>query len=161
MAYLLDTNVFIEAKKHHYGFDFCPAFWDWIDLQFQAGTVYSIDNVLNELLAKEDDLSEWARNRNAGFFLKPDTQVTKSLRAVAHWANSSDYIQSAVHKFFSGADYFIVSHAHAHEHIVVTQEQPSLGSKRKLKIPDACNQLNIKWITPFKMLSFEKARFVL
>jgi hypothetical protein len=31
MAYLLDTNVFIEAKNRHYGFDFCPAFWDWID----------------------------------------------------------------------------------------------------------------------------------
>ena len=31
MAYLLDSNVFIEAKRLHYGFDFCPAFWDWID----------------------------------------------------------------------------------------------------------------------------------
>ena len=26
--YLIDTNVFIEAKNRHYGFDFCPAFWD-------------------------------------------------------------------------------------------------------------------------------------
>lgn len=31
MAYLLDANVFIEAKRRHYGFDFCPAFWDWLD----------------------------------------------------------------------------------------------------------------------------------
>lgn len=23
MAYLLDANVFIEAKRRHYGFDFC------------------------------------------------------------------------------------------------------------------------------------------
>jgi hypothetical protein len=30
MAYLLDSNVFIQAKNLHYGFDFCPAFWDWI-----------------------------------------------------------------------------------------------------------------------------------
>lgn len=28
MAYLLDANVFIQAKNRHYGFDFCPAFWD-------------------------------------------------------------------------------------------------------------------------------------
>jgi hypothetical protein len=27
--YLLDTNVFIQARNLHYGFDFCPAFWDW------------------------------------------------------------------------------------------------------------------------------------
>lgn len=25
MAYLLDANVFIQAKNLHYGFDFCPA----------------------------------------------------------------------------------------------------------------------------------------
>jgi len=31
MTYLLDTNVFIEAKNRYYGFGFCPAFWDWID----------------------------------------------------------------------------------------------------------------------------------
>ena len=30
MAYLLDTNVFIQAKNLYYGFDFCPAFWDWL-----------------------------------------------------------------------------------------------------------------------------------
>ena len=27
MAYLLDANVFIQAKNLHYGLDFCPAFW--------------------------------------------------------------------------------------------------------------------------------------
>jgi len=25
MAYLLDANVFIEAKNRYYGLDFCPA----------------------------------------------------------------------------------------------------------------------------------------
>ncbi len=28
--YLLDTNIFIQAKNLHYGFDFCPAFWEWL-----------------------------------------------------------------------------------------------------------------------------------
>lgn len=30
MPYLLDANVFIQAKRLHYGMDFCPAFWDWL-----------------------------------------------------------------------------------------------------------------------------------
>ena len=30
MAYFLDSDVFIRAKNLHYGFDFCPAFWDWL-----------------------------------------------------------------------------------------------------------------------------------
>lgn len=37
-TYLLDANVFIQAKNLHYGFDFCPAFWDWIDEAHAAGT---------------------------------------------------------------------------------------------------------------------------
>ena len=27
MAWLLDTNVLVNAKRDHYGFEFCPAFW--------------------------------------------------------------------------------------------------------------------------------------
>lgn len=27
-GYLLDANVFIQAKNLHYGMDFCPAFWE-------------------------------------------------------------------------------------------------------------------------------------
>lgn len=42
MAYLLDANVFIQAKNLQYGFDFCPAFWDWLErakqgFQYPAG----------------------------------------------------------------------------------------------------------------------------
>jgi Domain of unknown function (DUF4411) len=28
MPYVLDTNVFLQAKNLHYGFNFCPGFWD-------------------------------------------------------------------------------------------------------------------------------------
>lgn len=30
MSYLLDANVFMDAKNRHYGLDLCPAFWDWL-----------------------------------------------------------------------------------------------------------------------------------
>jgi hypothetical protein len=42
----------------------------------------------------------------------------------------------------------------------VTHEVPS-PSTRKIKIPDACIGLKIKHMTPYQMLSLEKARFVL
>ena len=58
MAYLLDANVFIQAKNLHYGFDFCPAFWDWLIRQNQAGEVFSIEKVGSELLAGDDELAE-------------------------------------------------------------------------------------------------------
>ena len=29
--YLLDTNVFIEAKNRYYSFDLAPGFWEWLE----------------------------------------------------------------------------------------------------------------------------------
>ena len=49
MAYLLDANVFIQAKNLHYGLDFCPAFWDWLIEANARGLVYSIEKVGDEL----------------------------------------------------------------------------------------------------------------
>jgi len=79
MAYVLDTNVFVEAKNRHYGFDFCPAFWDWIDHAHQAGMVFSIDKVAIELDAVDDDLATWASERPDAFFLEADAAVVPSL----------------------------------------------------------------------------------
>jgi len=41
-----------------------------------------------------------------------------------------------------------------------THEVPS-ASTRRIKIPDACLGLGIKYITPFEMLRLERARFIL
>ena len=67
-TYLLDANVFIQAKNLHYGFDFCPAFWEWIDEQNNAAKAFSVERVGDEILAGDDELSEWARQR-PGLFL--------------------------------------------------------------------------------------------
>lgn len=61
MAYLLDANVFIEAKRRHYGFDFCPGFWDWLDRATDRGVVRSVSQVAAELLSAGDELSDWVR----------------------------------------------------------------------------------------------------
>lgn len=67
--YLLDTNVFISAKNDHYGFDFCPAFWDWLLLANKRGIVFSIQHVRAELLVGEDPLVDWVHRLDDGFFL--------------------------------------------------------------------------------------------
>lgn len=68
MRYLLDANVFIQAKNLHYGFDFCPAFWDWLTTQNQAGKVFSIEQVKNEINAGSDELSDWVNKLDDSFF---------------------------------------------------------------------------------------------
>jgi hypothetical protein len=51
MAYLLDANVFIQAKNLHYGLDFCPAFWDWLVERNGGRMVFSIEKVGDEIEA--------------------------------------------------------------------------------------------------------------
>ncbi|OGA21084.1 MAG: hypothetical protein A3I01_08135 [Betaproteobacteria bacterium RIFCSPLOWO2_02_FULL_65_24] len=160
MAYLLDANVFIQAKNLHYGFDFCPAFWDWLIRRNAAGDVFSIEKVSDELVAGADDLSEWADALGAGFFLKPDKAVLPALTKVSTWANAQHYEPAAVSTFLQVADYWLVAHALAHGHAVVTHEIPA-ETLRKIKIPNACVALGIRCVTPFEMLRRERARFVL
>ena len=159
MAYLLDSDVFIQAKNLHYGFDFCPAFWSWIDEAHAAGTAFSIEKVGDELKAGADELALWATDRS-DFFLKPDSAIVPSLQAVSRWASSGAYPAAAVSTFLQVADYYLIAHAHAHQHIVVTHEVVAHGTK-KIKIPNACIDMGVKCMTPFEMLRLERARFVL
>ena len=157
-TYLLDADVFMQAKNLHYAFDFCPAFWSWLDGAHESGSVFSVEKIGDEILAGTDELAEWAGDRES-LFLKPDSDVVASLRITSTWANGAGYGPSAVNVFLQVADYYLVAHAHAHGHVVVTHEKP--GARKKIKIPDACIGIGVKCMTPYEMLRAERARFVL
>jgi hypothetical protein len=158
--YILDTNIFIQAKNLHYGFDFCPAFWEWMIVQNGIGNVASIGKVGDELQAGGDDLSDWATARGAAFFLPPDDAVLPALTRVSIWATAQNYEAAAIATFLQVADYWLVAHAQAHGFTVVTHEVPS-DSTRKIKIPNACIGLGLPCVSPYEMLRRERARFVL
>lgn len=122
-TYLLDSNVFIQAKNLHYGLDFCPAFWHWLDETHAVGTVCSIDSVRTELIAGNDDLSAWVQQRPSSFFIPPSAATVPSLQVVTH--------------------------------AVVA------NTTRRIKIPNACLGMSVRYVTPFAMLRAEKAGFVL
>lgn len=104
MAYLLDANVFIQAKNLQYGFDFCPAFWDWLIEANERGSVYSIEKVGDELEAGADELAGWGVERGDGFFLKPDAHLLGALGRVSTWVTTQKYDRAAVHTFLQVAD---------------------------------------------------------
>lgn len=160
MTYLLDSNVFIQAKNLHYGLDFCPAFWEWLITQNEAKRVYSIEKVGDEIDAGADELAEWAAQRGHNFFLKPDAAMLPALGTVSAWATGQNYEPAAINTFLQVADYYLVAHALAHGHVVVTHEKPA-ASPRIIKIPTVCIGLGIKVMSPYEMLRHERARFVL
>jgi hypothetical protein len=159
VKYLLDSNVFIEAKNRYYGFEFCPAYWDWLDHKHQEGSVFSVEKVLDEIRSGQDELAGWAGERSE-MFLRPGPSDTDSLRATSEWTNAADYTSAAKRTFLEAADSFLVAQAHAAEVAVVTNEVTN-GSRSRIKIPEACAGLEVRCIGPFEMLRLEQAQFVL
>jgi hypothetical protein len=160
MAYLLDANVFIQAKRLQYGMDFCPAFWDWMIQENSARRVFSIEKVAGELAAGADELSEWALARGDAFFLPPDDVMLLSMSRVSEWVTGRSYRPAAVSAFLQDPDYYLIAYGLAHRHVVVTHEIASDGV-RQVKIPNVCIGLGLKFMTPYEMLRIERARFVL
>ncbi|MBI4570184.1 MAG: DUF4411 family protein [Planctomycetes bacterium] len=165
MPYLLDADVFIRAKRDHYRFNFCPAFWEWIGKAHEAGKVFSIEKVRDELTAGNDELAPWARALPPSFFIVADSTVSVAATTVSKWANSPRlrYTPQAVYEFLQSADYWLVSQALAKGKgwKVVTHEVSAPGAKSHVKIPDACIGVGGVSISPFQMLEDEGSRFVL
>ncbi|MGL6215304.1 DUF4411 family protein [Billgrantia desiderata] len=160
MTYLLDANVFIQAKNLHYGLDFCPAFWKWLVDNNAADRVFSIDKVADEIAAGADELTDWMREHGNGLFVKTDASVAEQFGTVATWATGQQYEPTAINTFLQVADFYLIAHALANNHMIVTHEVPANSTKR-IKIPNACIGLGVQFVTPYEMLRRERARFVL
>lgn len=161
MVYLLDADVFIQAKNTYYRFEFCPAFWDWIKRAHDRGAVYSVRKVRDQLLEGRDELSTWAMELPSSFFWEPGQVAKNGISRVGTWVDQADYDQHAKDKFIQDADHYLVGTALAEGCTVVTHEVPSPGGRKKIKIPDVCAEFEVKCITMFDLLQKEGARFVL
>lgn len=161
MAYLLDADTLIQAKNEYYSFDLCPGFWDWLDQQNQAGLVFSVKAVKEELEKGNDELAQWAKDRDTGFFLPVEARTSGAMAAVSGWVQAGNFREDAKRIFLAGADPWLIAHASAHEHTVVTHEVHIDGEQRKVKIPTVCRALNVPCVRTFEMLKTERARFVL
>lgn len=164
MAYLIDANVFIDAKNRYYGFDFCSAFWDWAIAANRRGLLLSIAEVGRELRAGNDSLAAWAAARDAGFFAESLTERSASAVKVGNRANAMNYNVVAIEEFMKSADFHLIAYADKYKHTIVTLEAASpegARAKRRVLIPDMRAALGIACVTPFEMLRRENARFVL
>lgn len=159
-SYLLDSNVFIQGKNLHYGFDFCPAFWQWLVDSNARQRVFSIDKVADELASGDDELSIWARDHGRSLFRPTDAAVAAQFQTVTEWVTQQQYEPAAISTFFQVADFYLIAHALAGGHVVVTHEIAA-NSRKRIKIPNVCIGLNVRFMTPYEMLRIEKARFVL
>jgi len=157
--YLLDANVFIDAKNRYFAFDIVPAFWDWLAAQHTANKAFTVQAVYDEVVGGGDDLADWMKGQPSSFRLAPTAADSASLRRVSEWSQAQGFKQAAVADFLQSADYFIVAQALTLGYAVVTLEIPDPASRRRVKVPDACAAVGVTWMSPFRWLRDEAAKF--
>ena len=162
MIYLMDSNTYIQAKNLHYNMDFCPAFWDWLDKQFQIGQVMSITNVYLELTDSNDELSVWAKEKKDHFIPVSDTDTQNKFAEIANFVVSqTSKSQVDIANFLSKADPWIVAKAATMDATVVTHEALVPENSKKVKIPNVCKEFDVEYINTYQMLLKLEAKFVL
>lgn len=159
--YLLDANIFIQAKNFYYGFDICPGFWEWMDQAAEGRSVYSITKVYDELVDGHDELADWSRDRKGdGRFIDvSDITTQKMFGEIAVCVQGGPYHDPAKRDFLAKADPWLVAKAKAVGATVVTHEKLAPAALRKVPLPNICNAFGVPFIDTFRLLQVHSAAF--
>lgn len=164
MDYLLDSNIFIEAKNRYYGMDICPGFWDWLDRANQSGDVSSVTLVGGELSDGNDPLGDWATDRlSSSWFLDiADEETQVCFGEISNFVMTSEqYPLHAREHFLAKADPWLIAKARVLNSTVVTHEIYSPDIRRAVKIPNVCQQFGVSYMDTFDLLRQHSASFSL
>lgn len=163
--FIIDSNFFIEAHRKSYPLDVAFSFWSKVKQLADEGKIISIDKVKNELYDKNDALEEWCKVNLPEEFFKDSSEVMTSYGLISEWANSKSdhYSPSALSEFLNSneADAFLVAYAlhDSGNRILVTHEVSQPEIKRKVKIPEVCNALNVTFLNVMDMFRYLQETF--
>ena len=152
--YVVDANVYIEAYRRYYAFDFGTKFWACLKEHSATGRVVSIDRVLDELRKGKDELADWACNTCCESFVTTDRpDVIYNFGKIMNWVQGQGhYFDGAKNAFAGGADGWLVAYAMAAGHTVVTHEEYNAEIRKQVKIPNVCRAFGIRYVNTFTML---------
>ena len=165
VTFVLDSNIFIEAKQRYYAFDVCPGFWQALVWQYGQGMILSIDRVKNELVDFDDELKTWTLTTMPdGCFFETDTDpVLDAYREAITWVMAQPQFTDAAKAEFAdtgNADAWIVAFAKAVGATIVTHEKSNPHVQRKVPIPNVCDALGVFYADTFEMLRTLETQFL-
>ncbi|WP_028298874.1 DUF4411 family protein [Olivibacter sitiensis] len=164
-CYVLDTNFFVQAHRMYYPFDVFPTFWTKVQDLASRGIVLSIDKVRQELVHNRDELTQWVENSlPEGFFAASETVIGQYAQ-VAGWATSraGHYKPAALSEFLHAdeADAWLVAYSLADigNRILITHEVSQPNARNRVKIPEACNAMGVRYMNSISMFRQLGIRF--
>ena len=165
VVYVLDSNFFIQAHRVTYPLDVAESFWSKVKQLAWEQKIVSIDKVKNEIYHGNDALKDWCMEHLPEDFFHNTIEIMDAYAKVCAWAASLShhYTQSALNEFLDAdeADAFLVAYAlkQPDARILVTQEISQPERKSKIKIPDVCIGLSLRYVDTITMFRELGERF--
>jgi hypothetical protein len=157
--YLLDSNVFIQAKNGYYSFDIAPGFWRWLEILAQEQGILTIKAVREEILDGDDALRDWMADLPRDFFAEPDIPVQENLRKIVRYImQESCFLEPNCHAFLEKADPWLIAPAMTGDYTVVTHEKKDGPGSKKVKIPAICEVFEVPYISVFELMRRKKVQ---
>lgn len=153
--YLIDSNIFIEAKNRYYAFDLAPSFWTFMDTAFTRPDVRSISMVYDELAAGDDQLATWvkARKSSSVFLDVSDANTQAAYGSIANDLGvSTHYKPAGVAQFLSGADPWIAAKAKVIGATIVTHELHDPACKKRVPLGNVCHSEGVLIMDTFDFM---------
>lgn len=154
MLYLLDTNVFIDAKNWYYPVDRVPQFWDWIVDHAKSGKVKVPYEIMQEIEAgsSQDELSKWAKANRRTLLLNEQANeaLVDHVRTQGYGSNLTTTELATI-----GKDPFLMAYAlvdKAQRCVVTTEASKPKRKRANRHIPDVCDQLGIIHMNTFRLI---------
>lgn len=156
--YCLDANVLIQAWQKYYSPKICPDYWILLNELGANNRIFLPQSVLEEITRTEDDLKEWIKQSEIPIH-EVDGNVTECLRKI--------YSDDPVHQYLvdntkqrSLADPWVIAHALNENACVVTKEEKvTAPNTTRIKIPNVCDNMGIRWINDFQLVIELNIRF--
>ena len=105
-------------------------------------------------MKQDDALSDWLKaNDDPSWVLPVDDEATQlEMPVITQHCVDYGYKTAGIAKFLAGADPWVIARAKRDGWTVVTQELPNPETKKRVKIPDVCNNVGVQQIIVFEML---------
>lgn len=155
MLYLIDASSIIDAKDLYYVIDRVPEFWEWLVHYGEHGHIKIPAEIFDEVSPgndKDDPFYVWRKDSATAdalvLYEEPDTELVRDVLDNGYGTNLTDDELIQI-----GKDPFLIAYALAgNDRVVVTSEKSKKKATRKnRRIPDVCDDLGVKWITPFEL----------
>jgi len=150
--YCLDANVLIQAWQKYYSPVLYPDYWDRLNELGQQGIIFIPESVNEEIVRTEDDLAAWLKSSKIP--VRPVSEVvTRFMQDIfASNPNHRKLVDNV--KGRSLADPWVIAHAINEIATVVTKEEKvTAANSTKIKIPNVCENMGVRWINDFEFVT--------